>query len=1196
MPIKYSDSSDEPLPSFPHRVLHKVSGSLGSKKIKKQIRFETKEELTTSGRRRPRDVAKPPYEGQPIRRLLRLSSAFNVDGSHDSRRQISEESLQTGTNQHRRRHHSHTLETVQEIPSSRTSRRPTFINGVRSETDLIKQARTEAVAERRLHGRHSSACSDMHRSVKSGDYLLARGANPRTGVVTPSHSASSSLDHDVAPQVERRPARWRQKGDQWVSLDQGEPTPVPESPPEKFPEFQSQLPRTPAKLADERQRNSVRATSTSQDLESSNIPPNAGQINSRPKNHDVLANPSVNEPSVSTAKPKLKFEAAVKRKPVGSPPNKSPREPGSHVQLGSSDSTDTVLRKPRFNGDLRTSSAPTPPLGRLVNAQSVDKDLPSIPRGSFLHGNGSAPVHGHFLEPRGTDQPVNVPHSSGSIISGPTAVEKELPCLPMNSGPSQSTPVILPYPTSPEKATGKREPDRRHWESERIQGPREGVDPAYPYIRTARPTYPVPLTMKANPLLGERPMPIPVYDNPPRRLSPLMRTTAARMKGPRGMPPRPTRSSEKPMPIFDPLLNTTITHTDMFMSRPGHPRAPPTGPVPMRPRVRPMNRGHHGLSQNLPRHTDSAIIMNTSMNVDTDSLMSIPMPRMRPRAIPRPTMPMRAGGMYGVPRIDPGRERFRETEKVYQRPKIPPVVEQMPLPTAHATDSHQVPEQIDLPTQFAQIPTPTDDEQTEEAGTKQKCSGLMRKCSRCTHGFVDVKAQNIDSVIHTSVLPKDNVEAKGDIRRLHPARSPLPALPEEKNAPEGNNSPQKISALSHQRDETDERNHSICCPQCCKLDCHEGCLGHPSPTSSPVPVNGAVSSSQEVSGVAEVSKPADHASPLPMNQNVEAEEKTKTTVLGTMRSALKISPKKDQESRSGVHVQAALSKAPVELSIQPPSPASSPAPDNFNSQDDAAATALNGLQPLGSNTASGAAAAALSAINSAQRKTSTPRPVMHKRQRSNSLPSIGLSLGTRKISGTVESQRTVSGSRLRIPSPLGLSVSCFRAASVDKSGHSRSRNASGTSMSTIELQVPSLASLTTSAGYTALSEIVFVPLEATKMWIRTHPQILSLGRDMSLRAWEMAQVLTKTAWQLWAVVFVYSKTGKVKFNAKRGETVSGFLMDMARSLLYLLVFAAVGALMLWILSLVISVLRVGVWVVRTIVWIVRSILGVKAIK
>ena len=75
----------------------------------------------------------------------------------------------------------------------------------------------------------------------------------------------------------------------------------------------------------------------------------------------------------------------------------------------------------------------------------------------------------------------------------------------------------------------------------------------------------------------------------------------------------------------------------------------------------------------------------------------------------------------------------------------------------------------------------------------------------------------------------------------------------------------------------------------------------------------------------------------------------------------------------------------------------------------------------------------------------------------------------------------------------------------------------------------------------------------------------------------MARIMTKTAWRLWAVIFVYSKTGEIKFHVSKGETAAAVLMDIGRSFLYFLLFAAVSALILRVLGLVFGVLRVGVW-------------------
>ncbi|RMZ86061.1 hypothetical protein DV737_g3, partial [Chaetothyriales sp. CBS 132003] len=73
--------------------------------------------------------------------------------------------------------------------------------------------------------RHTS----MIRSVSEEDYLLVRGANPRTGLVTPGiHNAGSindDPDHTRANTMER-PSKWRQRGNQWISFDLDQPTPV----------------------------------------------------------------------------------------------------------------------------------------------------------------------------------------------------------------------------------------------------------------------------------------------------------------------------------------------------------------------------------------------------------------------------------------------------------------------------------------------------------------------------------------------------------------------------------------------------------------------------------------------------------------------------------------------------------------------------------------------------------------------------------------------------------------------------------------------------------------------------------------------------------------------------------------------------------------------------------------------------------
>jgi hypothetical protein len=146
---------------------------------------------------------------------------------------------------------------------------------------------------------------------------------------------------------------------------------------------------------------------------------------------------------------------------------------------------------------------------------------------------------------------------------------------------------------------------------------------------------------------------------------------------------------------------------------------------------------------------------------------------------------------------------------------------------------------------------------------------------------------------------------------------------------------------------------------------------------------------------------------------------------------------------------------------------------------------------------------------------------------------------------------------------------------------------SGASVATIEIPIPSLAR----SGHAALSEILFVSLEATRMWISTHPQILTWANWVWLQAWDMLQIMTRTGWKLWAVVFVYSKTGKIKFRNSKGDTAMGFLMDLTRSTLYFIIFAMLGAQLWRVLGLVLAFARAGIWLCRAVFWTIGWALG-----
>lgn len=110
-----------------------------------------------------------------------------------------------------------------------------------------KRRQEESDSYERLDSNGQLCRRSIMRPVNHEDYLVARGANPRTGLITPMvHSANGSMSNDDPFDSRFRgiPSKWRQRGDQWVSLDAEQPTP-----PATSPQHLLRPMRTPAKLA-----------------------------------------------------------------------------------------------------------------------------------------------------------------------------------------------------------------------------------------------------------------------------------------------------------------------------------------------------------------------------------------------------------------------------------------------------------------------------------------------------------------------------------------------------------------------------------------------------------------------------------------------------------------------------------------------------------------------------------------------------------------------------------------------------------------------------------------------------------------------------------------------------------------------------------------------------------------------------------
>ncbi|EHY58938.1 hypothetical protein HRR83_001802 [Exophiala dermatitidis] len=1056
------------------------------------------------------------------------------------------------------------------IPLDQSSRRTTIFVGHSRPTE---RRPSKAPADR--HDiRHQPAVglsSKMHQPVDRDDYLVARGANPRTGVVTPgSHSASSSLDQG---ETSRPPApadqnRWRQRGDQWVSSDMDQPLlPAAYGRRPGLPERQYRPLRTPPRLSSANRDSSVARHQRA--WSGYGRPPTAPvgvAAQERSPTYDPTQRtdgqgpPSENAAAL-TSLGESRDEPTVRRKPVGSPPAKSARGDDSQGLDVTNNSDETVLKKPRFNADMRSSSAPGPLRWRIETPYNVDKDLPTLPPQSTSPNisldQGKA-AEESFLGQRLATTGANGQSSKTSNICGLPSVEKELPCLPTNSGPSPLKPELTVNPMQIRESRGKTS-NSSMMENASPQGPRGG-DPAYPYIRAMRPTYPLPRKKPDFPM-GERMMPVPVYDNPPKLSIPPMGMPRLRAEGPRSMPGPATKPSNRQQQEYSLSSSITTTAIDTFSNRQGMPRPLRIGPRPLMSESGMQGSGRHALGPRPPPIGSSDTIMSTGMNMNTDNLMSIPLPRIRPRAMTRPTMPTRLEGMYGVPRIAPNPNRADTTEVRYSDPNRDERLQLEPRLNPPEPEIDLVPPPLKLrqPSREAPKPAPLITEPPASG------LGLLRKCSRCHHGFVDVKPRSTDGVTPMFVHQKADGEASGDYKQLHPTGSPLPGLPEEI----GDQMTQVNCSRSETTDVVDERDHTICSPDCCKdEDCHEGCLGHPSPSSRASPTKSIWSDVHSPSSASEIDDWDDV-------NDVKGSSNDKKA-LG--RSPNTINPQSRIEH----------GPTPIELSAQPRTPAA-------RSQEDLAGHSADAL------------IAALSATGISRSKNLVPEQRKHRRQRSSSSPVIGAAVvGPPYPSESPGAFGASSRLRIPAPTPVGLAIACSGSGLSSKGqGGGGRRNISGTSVATtstaFEFQVPglglglgALGSRSCANSSTNFGEMVF----NGKTWIKNHPHITKLGWDVLERAWQMSQIMTSTGWRLWAVLLVYSQTGKLKLklNKKKGETPTGFVVDCARSALYLMVFVAVTVFVMRIVRVVLGVVGIIGWLVRAALWVLKQVLGFGVVR
>ena len=1010
----------------------------------------------------------------------------------------------------------------------------------------------------------------MIRNVSREDFLLGRGANPRTGIVTPgAHSANSSLEEAEILRVRgiAAPAKWRQRGDAWISLQPGQPTPLP-TPPKISATVPSRGLRTPQRLNAGRfnHNSSLPRRSnleTYPELAPSHLQFDAstptGCPGAYPQSPQEVSSGRKNSPDTKSH--------SIPRKPVGSSPDKSdtPNGSSSHVRLVSGE---TVIQRPHLRQDTRSSSAPTRKVESFGPAD-VGKGLPAIPA-TILADKVSAhdrlsgqPFLGQSPEASpGLDLIVT---TSGSF--GKAKIEKALPSLPMNSGPFLPSPVQEPEDVKPPQSESTNiRPGKRQELIAVMHGPRE-LHEGRPYTRNTRKSPTTGLERLREQPRGIRPMPIPTYDNPPH--VPL-ETWDRRQQDARHPweDPRRREQMARQRPIesmYNRSRTTTSTNTLMSTDTftPRRVRFPKPYGQTFQPHMEDPFITTRPRTSNLPT-TSMSMNMDMSTCTELNDLMTVPHVRQRPRAMSRPMMPGRALGMRNIPQMEPGLQPYIGRMAAENQSSL------IGMPSR----SHQ------LNIADAESPRPIDvivDQEFAAARidaikpvlklTTQVEHGLQRKCSRCVNGFVTGQQHSTSGVIPAlRAEPRTHEWEKLD---QHPSdashdANTAPCLPTQNRPHVAIDVPLSPQPTLVAESELDQRDHNACCATCCKdYDCHECCLSHPSPSASPSrpsrPGSGPLSSRTKSSASSSDVQP-----PTP---------KPRVTTLNFVRSAFKRSidrspspeKKTEREQRTLTDHVAPPSTGSETTVVDLATPVS---PATFWGGDGAGVTA-------------GALEAAKAAIEkqNEQNRLCGARPRRSKRADSDtSLRSAFPALTPSPLNPRGKKSAHLNDS-------LTAQVTTPTYTSFVPNATQTRRNASGASVATLDIPMPGLGSV--SLG--AVLEMALVPYEASKMWLRNHPSVMTIGWTLIERVWEMGQIMTGTGFKLWSVIFIYSKTGRLTL--KRGDTAGGFVADCARSALYLLLCVAIGVVVARVLRWVLQAVPILGLVARVFGWMLVKLLG-----
>jgi hypothetical protein len=560
--------------------------------------------------------------------------------------------------------------------------------------------------------------------------------------------------------------------------------------------------------------------------------------------------------------------------------------------------------------------------------------------------------------------------------------------------------------------------------------------------------------------------------------------------------------------------------------------------------------------------------MNMNMNMNGDA--PIRLPQGRPRAYSRPQMPDRADAhMRSVPRISPQPNKHKDYMESQHLRRMTGTSESANSEKSDVSATSTTMSEIDpnlMPSPLRPTVIGTDElapkssrnhESWSMDQTKARVSGngqedhlsqsscLTWTCSRCHSGFV---ADSLRSTGRRTQMSRSNPITEEE-QELSNANHQHPRHEDNATATKS-----KAVPKSESTDEVDERDHTACCTMCCtEEDCHEGCLGHPSPSIRSFD-GSTIIDSDEGPSTPERSSPSISARP----RTTSSAMKTKLSFVQGLRMRKTLRTRRSPDDGKTIKERCnALNSPPMELDSHPLSPGT------FWGGGGAVTAAK---QALG---AKNAASSPNANSKEAKRTTSVPKHVIPKIRKLRSRNGREAETWKSARPGTRNASEASSATAV--------------------SGASRSRNISGQSMLSIE--VPHIVSNLGTINPAGLLEMLRVPFEAAAMWIQTHPEVQHWLWKGVEKAVEMARTVGETGGTIWEVSYVYSKTGRLRCKSSGG--VGTLAMECGRGVGYLLVFVAVGVCLGRVLGFVLGLFQGVFCIFRAVGWFLKKLgLGV----